>query len=139
VPGLRGKKVVGAAAARNHTVVVTAAGDSYSFGLNQYGQLGTGSVKRGKGVEDLSLVPQLALVSKCSKVACGVDYSMWLCGGKLWSAGCPQYGQLGHDTDHSYNAGLRAGRGGARAVRHDKRGCQQRGWAQQQGGAGKKM
>ncbi|KAI3430646.1 hypothetical protein D9Q98_005239 [Chlorella vulgaris] len=104
VPGLRGKKVVGAAAARNHTVVVTAAGDSYSFGLNQYGQLGTGSVKRGKGVEDLSLVPQLALVSKCSKVACGVDYSMWLCGGKLWSAGCPQYGQLGHDTDHSYNA-----------------------------------
>lgn len=29
---------------------------------------------------------------------------MWLCEGQLYSAGYPQYGQLGHGTDHEYNA-----------------------------------
>lgn len=29
---------------------------------------------------------------------------MWLCHGKVFSAGLPQYGQLGHNTDHEYNA-----------------------------------
>lgn len=29
---------------------------------------------------------------------------MWLCDGKVFSAGLPQYGQLGHNTDHEYNA-----------------------------------
>ena len=53
-----------------------------------------------------------SLVSKCNKVACGADFTMWLCDGKLWSAGCPQYGQLGHGTDNSYNAGKWVGRGG---------------------------
>lgn len=104
VEGLRNKKIVAASAGRNHTTVVTASGESYSFGLNNYGQLGTGSVKKLKGAEDCVLTPQLSLVSKCSKVACGVDFTMWLCDGKLWSAGCPQYGQLGHGTDNSYNA-----------------------------------
>lgn len=223
-------QVVGASAGRNHTAVVTATGESYSFGLNSYGQLGTGSVKKLKGAEDMALTPQLvgaaplppaeregraccccccfccnlfglvahtagarqrvswcpwqgrgahlplfsvagrwdlarlavldgqrmaqvlhtagaavppllqsagwaavqshtaatlhassaapptpphpaqSLVSKCSKVGCGVDFTMWLCEGKLWSAGCPQYGQLGHGTDNSYNAGALAPR-----------------------------
>ena len=44
VPGLRGKRVVAASAGKNHTAVVTAAGESFTFGLNQYGQLGTGQV-----------------------------------------------------------------------------------------------
>lgn len=238
---------------------MTATGESYTFGLNQYGQLGTGSVKKSKGAEDQALTPQLvrkdgaantacssicaclvcsapdvvvsrscacllrawqlrscvlrlngsgtlalncaaahchsvqALVSKATKVGCGVDFTVWLCDGKVsapslptlcdvvamrhcgpyiqrvlqsvvsqgntfrstsrpavgaaalfsgsllqllscqggctsaqqavtasvvpvlscqvWTAGCPQYGQLGHGTDNSYNAGARAGLG----------------------------
>ena len=43
-------------------------------------------------------------MSKCGQVGCGVDFTVWLCDGKVWSAGCPQYGQLGHGTDNSYNA-----------------------------------
>lgn len=52
-------QVVAASAGRNHSAVVTATGESYSFGLNSYGQLGTGSVKKAKGAEDMALTPQL--------------------------------------------------------------------------------
>ena len=53
---------------------------------------------------ELLLSPVKALVSGCTSVACGAEFTMWLCEGKLYSAGCPQYGQLGHGTDHEYNA-----------------------------------
>ncbi len=43
-------------------------------------------------------------ISGCTAVACGAEFSMWLCNGKMWSAGGSQYGQLGHGTDHEYNA-----------------------------------
>ena len=56
------------------------------------------------GCAELLLRPAAALVSGCSAVACGAEYTVWLCAGKLYSAGHPQYGQLGHGTDHEYNA-----------------------------------
>lgn len=37
VPGLKGRKVVGASAGKSHTAVITAGGESYTFGLNQVG------------------------------------------------------------------------------------------------------
>lgn len=43
-------------------------------------------------------------ISDCTAVACGAEFSIWLCDGKMWSAGGSQYGQLGHGTDHEYNA-----------------------------------
>ena len=43
-------------------------------------------------------------IGKCTDVACGAEFTMWLCDGRLYSAGLPQYGQLGHGTDHEYNA-----------------------------------
>jgi len=52
-------QVVYASAGRNHSAVVTATGESYTFGPNPYGQLGTGSVKKSKGSEDQALTPQL--------------------------------------------------------------------------------
>jgi alpha-tubulin suppressor-like RCC1 family protein len=58
VEGLRSKKVVGGSAGKSHSAVVTATGESFTFGLNSAGQLGTGSVKKVKGGEDMSLVPQ---------------------------------------------------------------------------------
>lgn len=36
-----------AGAGRNHTVVITDDGKSFSFGMNKHGQLGSGSVKNG--------------------------------------------------------------------------------------------
>lgn len=48
--------------------------------------------------------PVLAKIRHASKVACGIDFTIWLCKGQLYSAGNPQHGQLGHGTDHEYNA-----------------------------------
>ncbi len=42
---LEGKKVLGGAAGKGHTVVFLSDGSSFSFGTNKYGQLGLGSVK----------------------------------------------------------------------------------------------
>jgi Regulator of chromosome condensation (RCC1) repeat len=53
---------------------------------------------------ELELSPVKALVEGCTAVSCGIDFTMWLCDGKVFSAGCPQYGQLGHGTDNEYNA-----------------------------------
>ena len=53
---------------------------------------------------ELIQAPVQASVSDCDSVSCGVEFTMWLCQGKLFSAGLPQYGQLGHGTDHEYNA-----------------------------------
>jgi alpha-tubulin suppressor-like RCC1 family protein len=40
-------KVIKAGVGRNHTVVVTDDGKSFSFGHNKHGQLGTGSLRNG--------------------------------------------------------------------------------------------
>ena len=91
-------KVVSAACGRYHTVFVTDTGDAYASGSNSSGQCGQGFVKKlKKGEEDLLLEPvKCQGISGCSKVACGAEFTMWLCDGSLYSAGLPQYGQLGH-------------------------------------------
>ena len=48
--------------------------------------------------------PAECQVEGCTAVACGAEFTMWLCQGQLWSAGGPQHGVLGHGTDHEYNA-----------------------------------
>lgn len=37
-------------------------------------------------------------------MSAGMDFTMWLCSGRVWSAGFPQYGQLGDGSDHMFNA-----------------------------------
>ena len=46
---------------------------------------------------------QCLLISDCSKVSCGGEFTMWLCNGKLYAAGSPQSGMLGDGSDHSCN------------------------------------
>ena len=102
---LAGKKVISGSAGKHHTVVLTESGETYSFGCNTFGQCGTGSVKKvPKGTDDLILSPERTAVPlKCTKLACGGEFTMWVSNGKLYSAGLPQYGQLGHGTDNCYN------------------------------------
>ncbi|KAI5656144.1 hypothetical protein M9H77_24937 [Catharanthus roseus] len=102
VSGLSGHKVIKAGAGRNHTVVVTEDGASFSFGWNKHGQLGTGSAKN-----EVELSPVRSLVSEAVKTACGAEFTVWLTkteGASILTAGLPQYGQLGHGTDNEYNS-----------------------------------
>nr|XP_043616610.1 protein RCC2 homolog [Erigeron canadensis] len=101
VSALSEYKVVKAACGGGHTVVLTEDGISWSFGWNKHGQLGTGSTKN-----EFELSPVRCLVSNVKDVACGTDFTVWLTsveGATILTAGYPQYGQLGHGTNHEYN------------------------------------
>ena len=103
-----GVRFVDGACGKSHTVLITSDGDAYAFGSNKHGQLGVGNIvsKKQKGEDDLRLTPvQCAGVSGATAVACGAEFTAWICGdgGAVYTAGLPQYGQLGHGTDHEYN------------------------------------
>lgn len=101
VVDLGGGSVVAAAAGKSHTLIALADGASFACGNNTQGQLGLGSVRTKGGAEDLQLAPARVVgVEACTAVAAGVDFSLWLAGGAVWSAGHPQHGVLGHGTDH---------------------------------------
>ena len=70
-----------APAASRTTVLITSDGDAYAFGSNKHGQLGVGAIaKKPKGEDDLRLAPvQCAGVSGATAVACGAEFTAWIC------------------------------------------------------------
>ncbi|CAL5014343.1 unnamed protein product [Urochloa decumbens] len=95
-------KIIKASVGRNHTVVVTDDGKSFSFGHNKHGQLGTGSLRN-----EIESSPVSCIVAEATNAVCGADFTVWLSsveGSSILTAGLPQYGQLGHGTDNEYNA-----------------------------------
>lgn len=95
-------KIVSAGAGRSHTVVVTEEGQSFAFGWNKHGQLGSGSLRN-----EIESSPVRCQVSDVKGVACGGEFTVWLSSGQgssILTAGLPQYGQLGHGTDNEYNS-----------------------------------
>ena len=106
---LKGKTIVDGAAGKGHTVVFDATGTSYSFGSNKYGQLGLGKVKqvitKKSATEEIHITPVKNLVPNAKQITCGAEFTLWLTStGGVMSAGCPEYGQLGHGTDNQYNS-----------------------------------
>ena len=112
---LKGRKAVAAAGGKSHSLVAVEGGDAFAFGSNTQGQCGLGSIRLTSAAaasatapagEDLQLSPVRSAVAGISAVAAGSDFSAWLNGatGALYTAGCPQYGVLGHGTDNEYNA-----------------------------------
>eukprot|EP01018_Ginkgo_biloba_P019992 Gb_16498 [translate_table: standard] len=102
VSGLSKSKIAKAGAGKQHTVVVTDDGNSFAFGWNKHGQLGSGAVKN-----EVESSPVRCLVSQATNAVCGADFTVWLStiqGSSILTAGLPQYGQLGHGTDNEYNA-----------------------------------
>ncbi|KAJ8538292.1 hypothetical protein K7X08_014832 [Anisodus acutangulus] len=92
-------KIVRAAAGRSHTVVVTDDGQSFAFGWNKHGQLGSAK-------NEIEPSPVRCAVTEVKTTACGVDFTVWLTsveGASILTAGLPQYGQLSHGTDNEYN------------------------------------
>ncbi len=84
------------AAGNAHTLVLSSAGEVYSFGSNRYGQLG-----RAGGVEGTGANPAAREVTlpsgagAASEIAAGGSHSLVIAGGQLYSFGDNEYGQLG--------------------------------------------
>lgn len=88
---LDGQVAIVVSAGRSHTMVVTSAGDAFSWGSSERGQLGHGST------ESVSLPKRINLQVKLKQVSCGSNHSLLLArSGKLYSCGGDDLGQLGH-------------------------------------------
>ena len=85
-------------------MVVLESGEAWAFGANKSGQLGSGSVKNKPKEDDVALTPVKCVVEGVASVAAGQDFTAWVTKtGELLTAGNPQYGVLGHGTDHEFN------------------------------------
>ncbi|XP_041378460.1 protein RCC2-like [Gigantopelta aegis] len=99
VEGLSGMNVVDAACGRNHTLFLTDRGKVFACGDNKMGQLGLGHQS-----------PFVATPTRVHykgppirKVRCGGEFStMSDIRGNMYTFGCPEYGQLGHNTDGKF-------------------------------------
>ena len=93
VEALAGKKVVGAAAGANRTVVWTEAGELFTFGYGGVGRLGHG----GEEKEDVPRLVEALAGKKAVGAAAGYDHTaVWTEAGQLFTFGFGAYGQLGH-------------------------------------------
>ncbi|KAI5670605.1 hypothetical protein M9H77_10969 [Catharanthus roseus] len=94
VSSLLGIRIEGVAAGLWHTVCISADGDVYAFGGNQFGQLGTGS-------DQAETIPRLLDASSLENVhakvvSCGARHTAVISDeGKVFCWGWNKYGQLG--------------------------------------------
>ncbi|KAA8534171.1 hypothetical protein F0562_031636 [Nyssa sinensis] len=94
VSSLLGIQIEGVAAGLWHTVCISADGDVYAFGGNQFGQLGTGA-DQAETLPRLLDAPSLENIH-AKTVSCGARHSAVIAeDGKLFCWGWNKYGQLG--------------------------------------------
>lgn len=93
--------VIQIACGLHHTVVLTQSGEVFTFGSNQYGQLGTGDLVAHVGPV------QVKLNSFIIQVAAGSNHTVLLSSrGVIYTFGNHSKGQLGrlsHDMQHNVN------------------------------------
>ncbi|GFP86361.1 ultraviolet-b receptor uvr8 [Phtheirospermum japonicum] len=94
VSSLLGIKIEGVAAGLWHTICISADGDVYAFGGNQFGQLGTGA-DQAETLPRLLDAPSLENVN-VKAVSCGARHTAVITeDGKTFCWGWNKYGQLG--------------------------------------------
>ncbi|XP_061984837.1 ultraviolet-B receptor UVR8-like isoform X1 [Populus nigra] len=94
VSSLLGIRIEGVAAGLWHTVCVSADGDVYTFGGNQFGQLGTGG-DQAEILPRLLEAPSLENIH-AKTISCGARHSTIISeDGKVFCWGWNKYGQLG--------------------------------------------
>nr|GEX45850.1 wall-associated receptor kinase-like 20 [Tanacetum cinerariifolium] len=93
VSSLLGMRIDGVAAGLWHTLCISADGDVYAFGGNQFGQLGTGT-DQAETLPRLLDAPSLEN-EHARVVSCGARHSAVVTDGKVFCWGWNKYGQLG--------------------------------------------
>ncbi|KAF2591473.1 hypothetical protein F2Q70_00040934 [Brassica cretica] len=94
VSSLLGIRIEGVAAGLWHTVCISSDGDVYSFGGNQFGQLGTGC-DQAETLPKLLEAPNLENVN-VKTISCGARHTAVIADeGKVFCWGWNKYGQLG--------------------------------------------
>jgi alpha-tubulin suppressor-like RCC1 family protein/uncharacterized protein YecT (DUF1311 family) len=91
------------AAGGGHSLVVTASGQLYAFGSNEFGQLGS-TTNSGTGIPNPTpaLVTLPGEVGPVTQVAVGEDHSLAVtASGQLYAFGFNYYGQLGRSANTS--------------------------------------
>lgn len=99
VETLKETAVVSAACGRSHTLFLTDHGSVFSCGDNKMGQCGVGSQNQSIHVPTRVVFKVRPVV----RISCGGEFSVMVdCRGAVYTFGCPEYGQLGHNTDGRY-------------------------------------
>lgn len=92
--------VVQIACGMHHTVVLTLAGEVFTFGSNQYGQLGTGDLQPHVGPVEVKVYGMI------SQIAAGSNHSVLLTvKGVVYTFGNHQKGQLGRSPNDDGGGG----------------------------------
>jgi alpha-tubulin suppressor-like RCC1 family protein len=99
LPGATGGAVQ-AAAGREHSLVLTSTGQLYSFGSNQYGQLGRTTSGAVHATPELVALP--GATGPVAQIAAGAQHSLALTStGQLYAFGLNGEGQLGNTTNNN--------------------------------------
>lgn len=99
VETLEDHNIVAVSCGRRHTLFLTDEGKVFACGENKMGQLGLGNQS-----EQVLLPTQIQYSgAPIRRIACGGEFSVISdINGNVYSFGCPEYGQLGHNTDGKY-------------------------------------
>jgi alpha-tubulin suppressor-like RCC1 family protein len=99
LPGATGGAVQ-VAAGRTHSLVLTSSGQLYSFGENQYGQLGRTTSGGAQATPGLVALP--GATGPVAQIAAGAQHSLALTStGQLYAFGRNEEGQLGNTTNNN--------------------------------------
>lgn len=99
LPGATGGAVQ-VAAGREHSLVLTSTGQLYSFGVNQYGQLGRATSGGVHATPELVALP--GATGPVAQIAAGGQHSLALTStGQLYAFGRNEEGQLGNTTNNN--------------------------------------
>eukprot|EP00871_Galdieria_phlegrea_P002562 jgi/Galph1/3306/GphlegSOOS_G1989.1 len=110
---LANERVATVSCGRSHTAIVTEEGEVWTWGNGMEGQLGHGDKsnqyipKRVEALKDVKGIYQVSSSSDLCQcvclaidVACGRDFSVFVCKNGLYSCGADDYGQLGLGRSH---------------------------------------